>query len=98
MIIHVRNFGKIESADIDVANMVVFVGENNSGKTYIMQLIYGLLLFLNDVNNHVEIIENTDLFSNLVTNKNIEIKSNELEYIQQIQLKTKNSHTTHCFG
>ena len=95
MIIHVRNFGKIESADIDVENMVVFVGENNSGKTYIMQLIYGLLLFLNDVNNHVEIIKNTDLFSNLVTNKNIEIKSNELEYIQQIQ-NVVNKYIENC--
>ena len=45
MIIHIRNFGKIESADIDLNNLVIFVGENNSGKTYIMQLIYGLFSF-----------------------------------------------------
>lgn len=45
MIIHIRNFGKIESADIDFANLTIFVGENNSGKTYIMQLIYGLINF-----------------------------------------------------
>ncbi|MDE6725963.1 MAG: ATP-binding protein, partial [Ruminiclostridium sp.] len=45
MIIHVRNFGKIESADIDLSNLVIFVGENNSGKTYLMQLIYGLFSF-----------------------------------------------------
>jgi len=43
MIIHVRNFGKIESADIDMSNLTIFVGENNSGKTYIMQLIYGVI-------------------------------------------------------
>lgn len=43
MIIHVRNFGKIESADINISNFSIFVGENNSGKTYLMQLIYGLL-------------------------------------------------------
>lgn len=48
MIIHVRNFGKIESADIILSDLVVFVGENNSGKTYLMQLIYGLFsLFCN---------------------------------------------------
>lgn len=46
MIIHVRNFGKIESADIDISNLTIFVGENNSGKTYIMQLIYGVIDFL----------------------------------------------------
>lgn len=43
MIIHVRNFEKIESADIDISNFSIFVGENNSGKTYLMQLIYGLI-------------------------------------------------------
>jgi len=48
MIIHVRNFGKIESADIDMSNFTIFVGENNSGKTYLMQLIYGVIdFFLN---------------------------------------------------
>ena len=46
MIIHVRNFGKIESADIDISNLTIFVGENNSGKTYIMQLIYEVIDFL----------------------------------------------------
>lgn len=45
MIIHIRNFGKIKSADIDINNLTVFVGENNSGKTYLMQLIYGLFSF-----------------------------------------------------
>lgn len=45
MIVHVRDFGKIKSADIDLSNLVIFVGENNSGKTYLMQLIYGLLSF-----------------------------------------------------
>lgn len=50
MIIHVRGFGKIESADIDMSNLVIFVGENNSGKTYLMQLIYGLFSFLYNYN------------------------------------------------
>lgn len=44
MILHlsIKNFGKIKSADISLDNMVVFVGNNNSGKTMIMQLIYGI--------------------------------------------------------
>lgn len=45
MIIHVRNFGKIKKADIDLSDFVIFVGENNSGKTYLMQLIYGVFDF-----------------------------------------------------
>ena len=43
MKIHVENFGKIEYAEIDISNFSIFVGENNSGKTYLMQLIYGII-------------------------------------------------------
>ncbi len=40
---HVEKFGKIRNADIEVAPMTLFVGDNNSGKSYIMTLIYGLI-------------------------------------------------------
>ncbi len=40
---HVENFGKIKCADIEAAPMTLFVGDNNSGKSYLMTLIYGLL-------------------------------------------------------
>lgn len=45
MIMHIKikNFAKIESADIVLDNLVVFVGNNNSGKTMVMQLIYGIV-------------------------------------------------------
>ncbi|MGN0170902.1 MAG: AAA family ATPase [Lachnospiraceae bacterium] len=42
-IVHIKNFGKIEEADVEVAPLTLFVGDNNSGKSYIMSLIYGLL-------------------------------------------------------
>lgn len=42
-IMHVDNFGKIKSADIETAPMTLFVGDNNSGKSYIMTLLYGLI-------------------------------------------------------
>lgn len=41
--IGVKKFGKIESAEINISNYTIFVGQNNSGKTYMMQLIYGVL-------------------------------------------------------
>lgn len=41
--VHVTDFGKIEKADIEVAPLTLFVGDNNSGKSYMMTLIYGLL-------------------------------------------------------
>lgn len=41
--LNVENFGKIKSAKINISNYTIFVGENNSGKTYLMQLVYGVL-------------------------------------------------------
>ena len=38
-----KNFGKIEDASVEVAPLTLFVGDNNSGKSYMMTLIYGLL-------------------------------------------------------
>jgi energy-coupling factor transporter ATP-binding protein EcfA2 len=40
--LHVEDFGKIGSADIELAPLTLFVGDNNSGKSYLMALIYGL--------------------------------------------------------
>ena len=41
-ILGIKNFGKVKSAEISIGGFSVFVGNNNSGKTYIMQLIYGI--------------------------------------------------------
>lgn len=49
MKIHIEGFGKIKSADIYLGSLTIFVGENNSGKTYLMQLIYQVLDSLNDL-------------------------------------------------
>ena len=38
----VENFGPIEKADIDLRPLTVFVGESNTGKTYLAALIYAL--------------------------------------------------------
>lgn len=46
--IKIKNFGKVKTADILLSNLVVFVGDNNSGKTMVMQLIYGLRKELED--------------------------------------------------
>lgn len=43
MILNVENFGKIKHASIDISGYSIFVGDNNSGKSYLMQLIYGVL-------------------------------------------------------
>ena len=38
----VENFAKIESARVCINNYTLFVGPNNSGKTFLMQLIQGM--------------------------------------------------------
>ena len=48
----VEDFGKIKSAEIEVAPLTLFVGDNNSGKSYLLSLIWGIknlgiLTFLN---------------------------------------------------
>ena len=40
--IAVENFGPIEKAEIDLRPLTVFVGESNTGKTYLAELIYAL--------------------------------------------------------
>ena len=40
--IKVRNFGPIKHAEIDLRPLTVFVGESNTGKTYLAALIYAL--------------------------------------------------------
>lgn len=93
MIIHVRNFGKIESADIDLSNLLIFVGENNSGKTYLMQLIYGLFSFLysekfnvfSESLNCIDIDEKLLKDDKLKNNKLIEVKSDDNKFYKDLQ-------------
>jgi predicted ATPase len=40
--LHVEDFGKIDSATVELAPLTLFVGDNNSGKSYLMSLIYGM--------------------------------------------------------
>lgn len=47
---HVRNFGKIKSADVNISNFALFVGNNNSGKTLLMELIYAVLESITEFN------------------------------------------------
>ncbi|MBE6004901.1 MAG: ATP-binding protein [Lachnospiraceae bacterium] len=40
--LEVENFGKIKSAKVASNGFTVFIGDNNSGKSYLMQLIYAI--------------------------------------------------------
>ena len=41
--LHVENFARIESADIELSPLMCFIGDNNSGKSYIMALLWGII-------------------------------------------------------
>lgn len=38
----VSGYGKIESAEIETAPLTLFVGDNNSGKSYLLSLLWGI--------------------------------------------------------
>ena len=40
--IYIENFGKIKRAEVEIAPFMLFVGDNNSGKSYLTSLIWGL--------------------------------------------------------
>jgi len=41
--LHVEGLGKIKETDIRIAPLMLFVGDNNSGKSYLMSLLWGIL-------------------------------------------------------
>ena len=45
----IKNFGKIKDAEIELSNFILFIGDNNSGKSYLMTLIYGLMKYSKDI-------------------------------------------------
>lgn len=47
--LHVENFAKIKTANIKISPLMCFVGDNNSGKSYLMSLLWGLLTFGSEI-------------------------------------------------
>jgi len=41
--LHVEDFAKIRKATIEAAPLMLFVGDNNSGKSYLLSLLWGLI-------------------------------------------------------
>ena len=48
-ILHVENFAKIKNASVKISPMMCFVGDNNSGKSYLMSLLWGILTLGKDI-------------------------------------------------
>ena len=60
----VSNLGPIESANIELRPLTVFVGPSNTGKSYIATLIYALHNFFADYANRIRFAEQLDLSQN----------------------------------
>lgn len=98
MIITIEGFGKISYARFNLGDYNIFVGENNSGKTYAMQLIYGIIDFFTSrigfINYNKDI---TDLFNNLP----IEINKSNYQiietYINELLDQKKNEIVNYIF-
>lgn len=98
MILHIKikNFAKVESADIALEDLIVFVGNNNSGKTIVMQLIYGVrdilskspLIFpdarTSDLNGQYLIRCDLDWFRELETRVNMYLDEQKNQIMESI--------------
>lgn len=62
--INVKNFGKIKEARVNISNFTIFVGNNNSGKTQLMELIYMILKRISALTPDINVlqIDNIDAF------------------------------------
>lgn len=47
--LHVENLAKIKRADVTIAPLMCFVGDNNSGKSYLMSVLWGVLTLGKDL-------------------------------------------------
>lgn len=55
----VEEFGKIKSAEIEIAPLTLFVGDNNSGKSYLLSLLWGIKNFsVENFLNYSDIYDN----------------------------------------
>ena len=89
VIFKVEDFLKIEKAEIDITNFCVFIGNNNSGKTKLMELIYGVLEYLQKKSPKMDfrfrndkIIYDEEKIGKLIAYAN-EVLANEKEVILQ---------------
>lgn len=44
-----KKFAKIKKVEIELSPFLLFIGDNNSGKSYLMTLIYGLIKYYDKI-------------------------------------------------
>lgn len=89
----VSNFGKIKHAEITLGDFILFVGDNNSGKTFVMQLLYGVLKELGnmdpvirgiEIQGEYEFVYGADWFNNVEEQVNAFLMENKEKIVRRI--------------
>ena len=90
----VKNFGKIKEAEIELSDLVLFIGDNNSGKSYLMTLIYGFANYSEEIVNIL--FQDKDFLFSLQEYKDIEnIINKHLEYNKENYSQIMKSHNNY---
>lgn len=77
-----KNFGKIKKAEIELSPFLLFIGDNNSGKSYLMTLIYGLIKYYDEIEEILfekeDFILNCDIYKKIeqIIEENIKANKN----------------------
>jgi predicted ATPase len=85
----VDNLGKIVQSEIELNNLTILVGDNNSGKTYITYSIYGMLKNWTDFINYNNF---KDLEARLKKEGHISLNKEEIQDIVSKSIVTESSN------
>ncbi len=81
--LHIENFAKIKSADVTIAPLMCFVGDNNSGKSYLMSVLWGILTLGKDLfpksPSEAKVYKQCESWLKAYINKEIELSESEME-------------------
>lgn len=81
----IKNFGKIKEAEIELSNFILFIGDNNSGKSYLMTLIYGLMKYNHSIANIM--LQDKEFIYSLEEYKAIQDIVNKYKKINDIEIE-----------
>lgn len=94
-----KNLGTIKEAQLEMGNLTVICGKNNTGKTYLTYAVWGIIKYeINDLLNHIHIMENINEYVETYNVKNDIIENGKARLVIPEQLiedyiaKVENSH------
>lgn len=96
--VDVKKFAKIEKASVKISDFLLFVGDNNSGKTLMMELVYGIVNIISNWDAEIgcaKITEMEDItYIRFSGEWFTEIESSVNSYLQE----NKGSFLLECFS